>query len=137
MAQIVRPVTFLGWHRRLVAKKFDRSKERGPASSTPIAESLEQLVLRLAGKNRDWGYRRLAGALNRLGHQVSHQTVANILKRHGIAPAPERAKGLSWREFIRSHLEVLSAVDFFTAEVWTAAGLTTYYVLTCMRVASR
>jgi hypothetical protein len=34
-------------------------------------------------------------------------------------------------------LEVLAAVDFFTAEVWTAAGLTTYYVLTCMRVASR
>ena len=68
---------------------------------------------------------------------VSHQTVANILKRHGLAPAPEREKKMTWREFIRSHTEVLAAVDFFTAEVWTAGGLMMYYVLTFMRVASR
>ena len=137
VAQIVRPETILGWHRRLVAKKFDGSKERGPADPTPKAQAIEELVLRLAGENRSWGYRRLAVALSNLGHGVSHQTVANILKHHGIAPAPERAKGVSWGEFIRSHLAVLGAVDFFTAEVWTAAGLTTYYVLSCMRVASR
>ena len=44
---------------------------------------------------------------------------------------------MSWREFIRSHMEVLAAVDFFTTEVWTAGGLMTYYVLMCMRVATR
>jgi hypothetical protein len=49
-------------------------------------------------------------------HQVSHQTVANVLKRHDIAPAPERRKTTNWREFIRAHLVVLAAVDFFTAE---------------------
>ena len=75
--------------------------------------------------------------MRNLGHEVSHQTVANILKRHGLPPAPERGKGMAWRDFIRSHTEVLSAVDFFTAEVWTSAGLMTYYVLTFMRVASR
>jgi len=137
VAQIVRPETILGWHRRLAAKKFDGSKERGAPHPAPKAEAIEEFVLKLAGENRDWGYRRLAGALSNLGHQVSHQTAANILKRNGIARAPERGKGMSWREFIRSHLEVLAAVDFFTAEVWTAAGLTTYYVLSCMRVASR
>jgi hypothetical protein len=68
---------------------------------------------------------------------VSHQTVANVLKRHDVAPAPERGRTMSWGEFIRSHLEVPAAVDFFTAEVWTASGLTTFYVLPCMRVASR
>jgi len=93
--------------------------------------------LQLARDNGRWGYRRIAGALRNLGHEVSHQTVANILQRHGIQPAPERGQCLSWREFIRSHWQVLAAVDFFTTEVWTAAGLSTYYVLTCMRVASR
>jgi putative transposase len=137
VAQLVRPETILGWHRRLVARKFDGSKERGPLNPALKAKAIEELVLKLAGENRDWGYRRLAGALNNLGHRVSHQSVANVLKRHGIAPAPERGKSVSWGEFIRSHLEVLAAVDFFTAEVWTSAGLTTYYVLTCMRVASR
>jgi len=102
-----------------------------------MSDQIEELVLQLARDNRTWGYRRIVGALRNLGHEVSHQTVANLLKRHDIAPAPERGRTLSWREFIRSHMEVLAAVDFFTAEVWTATGLTTYYVLTVMRVASR
>jgi putative transposase len=94
-------------------------------------------VLQFARENRGWGYRRMVGALSHLGHQVSHQTVANILKRHGLEPAPERGKQTLWKDFIRSHLETLAAVDFFTAEVWTASGLMTYYVLTFMRVATR
>jgi hypothetical protein len=64
---------------------------------------------------------------------VRHQTVANILKCHGMATAPERGKKLVWKEFIRSHLETLAAADFFTTEVWTAGGLMTYYVLVFMR----
>ncbi len=39
-------------------------------------------------------------------------------------------KQMASRDFIRSHTEVLAAVDFFTAEVWMAIGLITYYVLT-------
>ena len=136
VAQIVRPETILAWHRRLVAKKFDGSRNRPPADTLAKAEAIEELVLRFARENAGWGYRRIVGALRNLGHQVSHQTVANVLKRHDIAPAPERRKTTNWREFIRAHLEVLAAVDFFTVEVWTAAGLTTYYVLTFMRVAS-
>ena len=137
VAQIVRPETILAWHRRLIAKKFDGSKTRSPGKGDSTSDEIEELVLQFAGENRTWGYRRIVGALSNVGHDVSHQTVANILKRHDIAPAPERGRTMNWREFIRSHLEVMAAVDFFTAEVWTAAGLTTYYVLTCMRVASR
>ena len=137
VAQIVRPETILAWHRRLIAKKFDGSKNRSPGKGGSTSDPIEELVLQLARENRTWGYRRIVGALSNLGHEVSHQTVANVLKRHDIAPAPERGRTMSWREFIRSHLEVLAAVDFFTAEVWTAGGLMTYYVLTCMRVASR
>ena len=44
---------------------------------------------------------------------------------------------MPWKEFIRSHQETLASVDFFTAEVWTAAGLTTYYVLVFTRIAPR
>jgi len=77
------------------------------------------------------------GALINLGQEVSHQTVANVLKQNDVAPAPERGRTISWGEFIRSHLEVLAAVDFFTAEVWTARGLMSFHMLSCMRVASR
>src|SRR5208282_5366103 len=67
VAQIVRPETILGWHRKLVAKKFDGSKERGPTKPAPKAEAIQELVLKLASQNRSWGYRRLAGALANLG----------------------------------------------------------------------
>ena len=137
VAQIVRPETILGWHRRLIARKFDGSGNRTSVGGATRGQPIEDLVLQLARENRSWGYRRIVGALSNLGHEVSHQTVANVLKRHGLAPAPERGKRMAWRDFIRSHTEVLAAVDFFTAEVWTAGGLMTYYVLTFMRVASR
>jgi len=137
VAQIVRPETILGWHRRLIAKKFDGSKNRSPGKGGSTSDEIEELVLQFARENRSWGYRRIVGALRNLGHEVSHQTVANLLKRYDLPPAPERGRTMSWREFIRSHSEVLAAVDFFTAEVWTAGGLTTYSVLTCMRLASR
>jgi transposase InsO family protein len=137
LAQIVRPETILAWHRKLIAKKFDGSKKRSAAGRPQTIQAIEELILKMARENRSWGYRRIVGALSNLGHELSHQTVANILKRHGLLPAPDRVRKTSWREFIRSHTEVLAAVDFFTAEVWTSAGLITYNVLAFMRVGSR
>jgi hypothetical protein len=75
--------------------------------------------------------------LKHLGYTMSDQTMSNILKRHGILPAPERKKTTTWQEFIRTHMEVLVATVFFTAEVWTTAGLATYYVLFFIHLASR
>jgi hypothetical protein len=49
------------------------------------------------------------------------------LNRCGLEPAPQGGRKASWKEFIRSHLEVLAAADFFTTEVWTCRGLITYY----------
>ena len=75
------------------------------------------------------GYDRMVGALANLGHSVSDQTVGNVLKRHGISPAPQRKHTTRWRDFIRAHMEVLAGTDFFTVEVFTLKGLVTYYVL--------
>jgi hypothetical protein len=77
-------------------------------------------------ENKTWGYDRVVGALAGLGHVVSDQTVENVLARHGIPLAPERKKTTTWKEFIRTHRDVLAATDFFTTEVWTKAGLVTY-----------
>jgi len=104
VASIVKPETILGWHRRLVAKKFDGSKNRQYPGRPHVDADIEQLVVRLAQENKSWGYDRIAGALANLGHEVSDQTVGNVLKRHRIPPAIERKKTTTWTEFIRSHL---------------------------------
>src|SRR5215468_8620185 len=137
VAQIVKPDTILAWHRRLVAQKFDGSPQRKAPGRPPIDPELEALVVRMARENRSWGYDRIVGALANLGHTVSDQTVGNILKRHRIPPAPERKMTTTWKEFIRTHLDVLVATDFVTAEVWTLGGLVTYYVLFFIHLGSR
>src|SRR5256714_11117825 len=137
VATIVKPETILGWHRTLVAQKFDGSQQRPSPGRPTIDQELEALIVRIARENRSWGYDRIVGALANLGLTVSAQTVGNVLKRHGIAPAPERKTTTTWKEFIRTHLDVLVATDFFTAEVWILGGLVTYYVLFFIHLGSR
>ena len=91
----------------------------------------------MAHENSGWGYDRIAGALKNLGHNISDQTVGNILRRFGIAPAPKRRQQTTWAEFIRSHLAVLAGIDFFTVEVLTWRGLATYYVLFFLHLETR
>ena len=46
-------------------------------------------------------------------------------------------KGMTWKEFLRTHWDVIAATDFLTAEVWTPAGLVRYHVLFVIRLATR
>ena len=137
VATIVKPDTILGWHRTRVAQKCDGSPQRKAPGRPMIDPELAALIVRMAQENRSWGYDRIVGALANLGFTVSDQTVGNVLKRHGIAPAPERKTTTTWKECIRTHMEVLVATDFFTAEVWTLGGLVTYYVLFFLRLGTR
>ena len=79
----------------------------------------------------------IVGALANLGHEVSDQTVGNVLLRHGVPPAPERKHTTTWATFIRAHLAVLAGTDFVTVEVFTPRGLATYYVLFFIHLGSR
>jgi transposase InsO family protein len=98
---------------------------------------VEQLIVRMASENRDWGYDRIAGALANLGYEISDQTVGNVLRRYGLPPVPERQRTTPWSVFIRTHLALLAGTDFFTAEVLTLRGLVTYYVLFFIHLESR
>jgi hypothetical protein len=88
-------------------------------------------------ESSSWGYSRIVGALSNLGIERCEETIAEILRRHGAPPSPQRKPNVPWSEFIRAHQDVLAAVDFFTAEVMTAVGLVTYYVLFFMHLDTR
>ena len=128
VATIVTPETLLAWHRRLIAQKYDGSGRRQPGRPrTP--EEIEALVVRMAQENLDWGYERIQGALSNLGHIIGRTTIAEILRRHGMEPAPERSRKTTWKEFLSRHWELIVAADFFTVEVWTRRGLQRFFVL--------
>ena len=136
VASIVSPKTLLEWHRRLIAYKYDGGSRRSPSRPCTPAE-IGELILRMARENRTWGYTRIQGALQNLGHEVGRSTIAKVLKEAGLDPAPERQKQTTWKEFLRSHFAVLAAADFFSVEVWTAVGLVRYHVFFVIRLATR
>ena len=86
IATLVTPETLLAWHRKLIAQKYDGTAHRAPGRPRTSGE-IEALVVRMAEENRDWGYRRIQGALSNLGRKIARSTIAEILERHGIEPA--------------------------------------------------
>jgi putative transposase len=87
VATIVTPETLLAWHRKLIARKYDGSDKR--QLGRPRTPSyIESLVLRMAEENRDWGYRRIQGALSNLGHELARSTIADILGGTGLSRRP-------------------------------------------------
>jgi transposase InsO family protein len=136
IATIVTPGTLLAWHRKLIANKYDGSAFR-TGGRPRMPTEISNLVVRMAEENRGWGYLRLQGALANLGHAVARTIIANILKRHGIEPAPERSRKTTWKEFLRRHRDQIIAADFFTVEVWTCTGLTRFMVLFFIDLSTR
>ena len=136
VAGIVTPDTILRWYRRLVAKKYDGSKRRRPGRPTTQPD-IAALVVRMANENPTWGYTRIRGGLNHLGHDVARNTIKAILKDHGVEPAPERGTRTPWKTFLVAHWDGLAAADFFTVEVLTLTGLVRYVVLFVMKLKTR
>ncbi len=134
---IVTPDTLLRWYRRLVAAKYDGSANRRGFGRPPIANDLQNLIISIATKCRSWGYTRIRGVLQSLGITVSRSTIARVLREAGIDPAPERRKGMSWKTFMESHFGCIAAIDTFTVEVLTFAGLVRYHVLFVIDIATR
>ena len=133
---LVSPDTLMRWHQRLVAEKWNFTHRRGPGRPG-IMREIEELIVRMAHENSAWGYTRIRGALANLSHQVGRGTIANVLKRNGIEPAPERSKRTTWSTFLKAHWKVLAASDFFSVDVWMPRGLVTYYILFLISIANR
>jgi hypothetical protein len=123
IATVAKADTILAWNRQYADQKVDTSESLRPGGRPRIGKEIEDLVIRMAQENRSWGYDRIQGAVKHLGYTISDQTVGNILKRHSISPAPERKKTVTWREFVRIHMDVLSATDFWTSAGWSWGGL--------------
>jgi putative transposase len=128
---LVTPQTILGWHRSLVRKRWSYPHRR-PGRPTLPGETVN-LILRLARENPRWGYLRIVGELKKLGVAVSKTSVANVMRRDGLPPAPRR-KAPSWTQFLSAQAKGIVATDFFHVDT---VLLRRYYVLFVIEVHSR
>lgn len=131
-AFLVRPQTLLRWHRELVRRKWTY-RHRSTGGRPPIAQDVQDLIVRMAGENPRWGCMRIRGELAKLGITISATAIRTVLRRHGLGPAPRRS-GPTWSEFLRVQAKGIIAVDFFTVEtVW----LHTLYVFFAIELRTR
>ncbi len=130
-AFLVTPETVLRWHRALVARRWTYPHRQVGRPALPV--DTVALIVRLARENPRWGYLRIVGELKKLGVAVSKTSVAAVLRRHRLPPAPRRS-GPGWGEFLKAQAKGILATDFFTIE---AATLRRYYVLFAIEVERR
>ena len=135
LISVATPDTLLRWHRDLIARKWDYSNKRRSVGRPRTRQEVVDLAVRIAEENPTWGYDRIQGALANVGFRISDTTVANILKAHGIEPAPRRRT--TWKDFLKAHWDSIAAADFTTVEGWTREGLVTFYIFVVMRLESR
>jgi hypothetical protein len=131
---LFRPETVLKWHRQLVRRKWTFPCQPSPGRPR-LAPEIAALILRLAQENPRWGYGKIQGELQKLGHRVARATVQAVLQRQHVPPAPYRMQhGSSWRPFLNHYKHQILACDFFTVEtLW----LKTVYVLFFIELGTR
>jgi len=128
---LVTPETILRWHRALVRRHWTYPHRRHDRPVLP--QETVGLIVRLARENPRWGYLRIVGELKKLGVAVSKTSVAAVLRRHRLPPAPRRS-GPTWSEFLRAQAKGILAIDFFTVDRIT---LRRFYVLFVIEIDRR
>ena len=121
---LVKPETVIRWHRkgwRWYWRRKSRSRRPGrPAIGWPLVK----LIQRLSRENPLWGPKRIASELALLGHAVGSSTVTRYMAR-----GRHRGRGQGWMTFLRNHMKITAACDFFTVPTATFRSLFVFVVL--------
>ncbi len=127
---IVKPATFIKWHRTAFRSFWtSRSRRRG---RPPLPRNLRELVRQMERDNPAWGEQRIADELLlKLGIKVAARTVGKYLTHD---PPTGRDHGQRWTTFVRNHAQAIVACDFFIS---VTASFRVLYVFVAMEIGSR
>src|SRR6516162_796444 len=105
---IVKPQTFVAWHRMGFRLFWTWKVRRGQRGRPPIAHETRDLIRRMCRENPTWGAPRIHGELLKLGIDIGESRVTKYMLRCRKPPSQ------TWRTFLDNHLSQLVSVDFFT-----------------------
>jgi len=120
-ARLMQPATVKRWHEQGF-RLFWRWKSSRRPGRPPISEKLRALIRQMSRQNRLWGAERIRDTLVLLGFpKLDVETVRKYMVRGGTL----RRRSSTWLSFLRNHLQVSWAIDFFTV---TTVGFGRLYV---------
>ncbi len=128
---MVRPRTFVAWHRKGFRLFWRRNSQAG---RRPIPLELQHLIRNMARENPSWGEERIANELLlKLGLRVSPRTIPKYMSKSPPATGIPRGDQ-RWATFLKNHAQGIIACDFCDAVTATFRIL---YVFVVMEHASR
>ena len=104
---LVQPETLLRWHRELF-RLFWKRKSKAHSRKPRLSPETIRLIKEMATNNRLWGAERIREELLKLDIHVSKRTIQKYMKQ----ARPKRARGQSWKVFLRNHAAEVWACDF-------------------------
>ena len=110
---VVKPATVIGWHRKGFRLFWKRKARRKGPGRPRVSKEIRDLVHKMAEANPSWGAPRIHGELKKLGIGVSERTVSNLMPHRTKPPSQ------TWRTFLKNHMDVTCAIDFFTVPTAT------------------
>ena len=125
---IVSPDTVLRWHRDLCAVVTLTPPVRKRSGRPPTRPLYPGPCAALGPREQLLGLPAHPRRTRRPRHQGRPSTVWEILRAHGIEPAPERDRQ-TWATFLRGQAHAILACDFFTATTLNGATLYVFAVI--------
>jgi transposase InsO family protein len=127
---IVKPATFLKWHRNAFRQFWKWKPRRLGRPSLP--SNLREIIRKMDRENPTWGEERIADELLvKFGTRVSARTVRKYLgPGHRGTPRGDQR----WATFVHNHAKAIVACDFLVSVTATFRVL---YVFVAMEIGSR
>lgn len=107
---IIQPKTLINWHYRGF-RMFWRWRIRRGQPWHRLAAEKRDMIYQMKRDNPTWGVVRISQEMGRIGLKVSQSCVHEYLRKVGYYSGPPPSPG--WKVFIRNHMKVTAALDFF------------------------
>ncbi len=121
LAHLMQPATVKKWH-TMAFRHFWRWKSCRKGGRPPISRQMPSLIYQLSKENPLWSPERIHDTLVLLEYDPP---CADTIRKYMYWPRKPRKSSTTWLTFLRNHVDVSWAIDFFTV---TTLNLATLYV---------
>ena len=120
----MQPATVKKWHTRAF-RHFWRWKSERKAGRPPTSRQMQSLICQLSKENPLWSPEDIHDTLVLLEYDLS---CADTIRKYMYKPRKPRRRSTTWLPFLRNHVDVSWAIDFFTVTTLPFATLYVFLV---------